>query len=161
MRVEQLMSRNIHTCDAEADLNRVAQLMWEHDCGCIPIVDPDDKLIGLITDRDVAMAAYTQGRPLAQICVEDVMSKPVHTCRPDEDLSIAQKRMRDHQLRRLPITDSTGSLIGLLSLNDLALEASRERGPGVRPQVRAADVAETLAVVSRHRGASQIVIAAE
>ena len=161
MRVEQLMSRNIHTCDIEADLSRVAQLMWEHDCGCIPIVDADDTLIGVITDRDVAMAAYMQGKPLAQICAADVMAKPVHTCRPDEDVSVAQKRMRDHQLRRLPITDSNGSLIGVLSLNDLALEASRERGPGVRPQVRAVDIAETLAVISRHRGASQIVLAAE
>lgn len=161
MRVEQLMSRNIHTCDAEADLSRVAQLMWEHDCGCIPIVAAGDELIGVITDRDVAMAAYTQGRPLAQIRVREVMAKPVHTCRPEDDVSIAQKCMRDHQLRRLPITDSTGSLIGLLSLNDLALQASRERGPGLRPQVRAIDIAETLAVISRHRGASQIVIAAE
>ncbi len=161
MRVEQLMSRNIHTCEARADLNRVAQLMWEHDCGCIPIVTEENKLIGVITDRDVAMAAYTQGKPLAEIRACDVMATPVHTCQPTDDVSIAQRRMRDHQLRRLPITDATHTLIGLLSLNDLALEASRERGPGLRPQVRAADVAETLAVISRHRGASQIVIAAE
>jgi CBS domain-containing protein len=161
MRVEQLMSRNIHTCDAGEGLNRVAQLMWEHDCGCIPIVDADGRLIGVVTDRDVAMAAYTQGKPLAEIAVGDVMTKQVHTCHPEQDVSIAQRCMRDNQLRRLPITDSTGRLIGLLSLNDLALEASRERGPGLRPQVRAADIAETLAVISRHRGASQIVLAAE
>jgi CBS domain-containing protein len=161
MRVEQLMSRNLYTCDAGDVLTRVAQLMWEHDCGCVPIVDADNKLVGVITDRDVAMAAYTQGKPLAEIRVGDVMTKQVQTCRPEDDVALAQKSMRDHQLRRLPVTDSTGSLLGLLSLNDLALQASRERGPGVRSQVRATDVAETLAVIAKRRGASQIVTAAE
>jgi CBS-domain-containing membrane protein len=160
MRVEQLMTRNIHTCGPDDSLNRATQVMWEHDCGCVPVVDSERQLIGIVTDRDVAMAAYTQGRSIAHIRVGDIMAKRMHTCGQDEDISVAQDRMRKYQLRRLPITDATGYLVGLISLNDLALEASREGGPGRHP-LRSAEVGETLAEVSKHRGADQLVVAAE
>jgi CBS domain-containing protein len=160
MRVEQVMTRNIHTCGEDDTLNRATQLMWEHDCGCIPVVDPEKKLLGIITDRDIAMAAYIQGKRISEIRVGDVMARRVHTCGQDEDTAVAQARMRQYQLRRLPVTDSTGYLIGLLSLNDLALEALRERGP-VRNSLELSDVAETLANICKHRGADQLAVAAE
>ena len=121
-------------------------------------------MVGSMNHVAEALTGWTEveaaGRPLAEIRVGDVMAKHVHTCGQDEDITVAQKRMRKYQLRRLPITDATGYVVGLLSLNDLALEASRERGPGRHP-LRAAEVAETLAEVSRHRGADQLVAAAE
>jgi CBS-domain-containing membrane protein len=159
MRIEQIMTRNIHTCTENDTLNRATQLMWEHDCGCVPVVDSDKKLLGMVTDRDVAMAAYIQGKRISDIRVGDIMSKRVHTCGQDEDTAVAQARMREHQLRRLPVTDSTGYLVGLLSLNDLALEALRER-PG-RHALRLSEVAETLAKVCKPRGSDQLVAAAE
>jgi CBS domain-containing protein len=160
MQVEQIMTRNIQTCAPSDTLNRATQLMWEHDCGCIPVVDSENKLVGVITDRDIAMAAYIQGKRLAEIRVGDVMAQHVHTCFQDDDLSIAQTRMRKHQVRRLPVTDSDGTLVGLLSLNDLALEALRERGPGRNP-LRLFDVAETLANICRHRDGESLGMAAE
>lgn len=160
MQVEQIMTRNIRTCAESDTLNRATQLMWEHDCGCIPVVNSENKLVGIITDRDVAMAAYIQGKRIAEIRVGDVMAKHLRTCGQDEDASIAQARMRKHQLRRLPVTDSTGCLVGLLSLNDLALEAQRERRPG-RNGPRLFDVAETLAQICRQRDVEAMSVAAE
>jgi CBS domain-containing protein len=158
MRVEQLMTRAVHSCEPDASLNRAAQLMWDHDCGCIPIVDSDNKVIGMITDRDIAMAAYTRGEPLAAIRIGDVMAQRVHTCGQSEALTVAEERMRKYQVRRLPVTDATGYLVGLVSVNDLALEAKRARGTR-QPPIKPDEVAATLAGICEHRGPSQLVAA--
>jgi CBS-domain-containing membrane protein len=75
MRVEQLMTRDVKVCRAEDTLSRAAQLMWEHDCGCVPVIgtNGDGRLVGIITDRDIAMAAYTQGWPQSAIPVSTAM----------------------------------------------------------------------------------------
>ena len=159
MRVEQLMARIVHMCAPDQSLNDAAQLMWDHDLGCVPVVDPENKVVGMITDRDIAMAAYTQGRTLSAIKVGDVMSRRVHTCGPSEDIDVAQERMRSHQLRRLAVTDATGVLVGLISLNNLALEAAREQRLRRAP-LRLDSVALTLAKISEHRGFDQIVASA-
>ena len=158
MRIEQLMTRVVHVCRPDQSLNDAAQLMWDHDLGCVPVVDPENKVIGMITDRDIAMAAYTQGRSLPAIQVEDVMSRRVRTCGPSEDIDVAQERMRNYQLRRLAVTDATGVLVGVISLNDLALEGAREHRLRRAP-VRLESVAVTLARISEHRGFEQIVAA--
>ena len=77
MKVEQLMSRDVKTCQATEMLNRAAQLMWENDCGCVPVVDEDGRAVGMITDRDVCMAAYTQGRLLDALPVASAMDSIV------------------------------------------------------------------------------------
>lgn len=151
MQVEKIMTRDVASCTASDSLNRAAQLMWEHDCGCIPVVDGDKKLVGIVTDRDLTMAAYTQGKALAQIAVGDVMAHELHTCSAPETVAEVESRMREAQVRRLPVIDASGMLVGIVSLNDLALEAARERGRHAeRSQT---EVARTLAEVSRHRPA--------
>ena len=70
MKVEQVMNRNVKTCRSSDSLDRAAQLMWENDCGCVPIVDDEGRGVGMVTDRDVCMAAYTQGGPLTHLRVE-------------------------------------------------------------------------------------------
>jgi CBS domain-containing protein len=129
--------------------------MWEQDCGCVPVVDSSNVVIGLITDRDIAMAAYTQGKLLAQVVVGDVMTRNVLSCRPTETLHAAERRMRERQVRRLPVTDGTGVLVGMISVNDLVLEAARQRG-SARSQTVVAELTETLADICRHRAAEQI-----
>lgn len=158
MRVEQIMSREVASCLAEDTLNRAAQLMWEHDCGCVPVVGSDNTLIGILTDRDITMAAYTQGRPLTQLLVSDVMSRDVQRCSPDDALASVETRMRAAQVRRLPVVDAEGVLVGIVSLNDLALEASKERGTR-HPELTPAEVARTLAEISKHRPGEALVVA--
>ena len=83
MHAENLMSHPIVSCHVNDSLNVAAQLMWDHDCGAVAIVNDDGKLVGMVTDRDVCMAAYTQGRSLDAILVNSAMSKRVVFARPE------------------------------------------------------------------------------
>lgn len=159
MRIEQIMTRDVATCTAEDSLNRAAQLMWDNDCGCVPVVGADNKLVGIVTDRDVSMAAYTQGKRLSEIAVGDIMSRDVQTCAQGDALTVAESRMREAQVRRLPIIDKSGALVGIVSLNDLAIEAARGRGTR-SPELTGSEVARTLAEVSKHRPGQALAAAA-
>jgi CBS domain-containing protein len=149
MKIQDIMTRNVASCLATDNLNRAAQLMWEHDCGSIPVVDAGNRVVGMLTDRDIAMAAYTQGRALGGIGVAEIMTSAVQSCQASEPLTAAEKRMRAAQVRRLPVVDESGGLVGIISLNDLAIEAAHEKG--VRKHVSSTDVALTLAEVCKHR----------
>ena len=133
MNVGELMTRDVRTCTASDSLNDTARIMWEGDCGCVPVVEKDGTVVGMITDRDICMAAYTQGRCLTHMTVGDVASKNVVTIGQDESLRRAEELMRDAQVRRLPVVDSARRLVGLLSLADLARRvpdlSDRARGP--------------------------------
>lgn len=150
MKVEQLMQRAVQTCRAYDSLNRAAQIMWENDCGCVPVVDDAGHAIGMVTDRDACMAAYTRGRPLGEIDVGSVMAAMVHCCRPQDTLREAETIMRAMQVRRLPVVDNENRLVGILSLNDIALEAQRQ-GTATSREIQDTEVSDTLgAIGQRH-----------
>lgn len=148
MRVNQLMTRMVQTCAANDDLNKAADIMWSNDCGCVPVVDGENHVVGMITDRDVAMAAYTQGRPLASIPIEVAMAHDVKWCKEDEDIAVAEGVMRANQIRRVPVVDDDGHLVGMLSLNDLARAAAEPQKVGTR---FVEDLTRTIAAVCRPR----------
>lgn len=124
------MSQPPFACRVDDTLNTAAHLMWEHDCGVMPVMGNDDRIVGIVTDRDICMAAYTQGRPLHAIPVHAAMAKEVSTCRPDDSVEDAEHLMGEKQIRRLPVLDNAGQLVGMLSLGDIAREfgASRKKG---------------------------------
>ena len=162
MKVEQLMKREVKVCAETDTLNRAAELMWESDCGCIPVVSAngDGALIGVVTDRDIAMAAYTQGRQLWAIPVGTAMARKVITCHASDGISQAEALMRDNQVRRLPVLDQNEHLVGILSLNDVAREAQREAATGKRAEVTGESVSETLASVCQPRSSHEVALAA-
>ncbi len=143
MKVKEVMVSSVVTCSPNDDLNRAAQIMWENDCGIVPVVEADDYLVGIITDRDTCMAAYTQGLPLHAIRVGDVMSRNVKVCRPDEDASVISASMRSLRVRRLPVVNALGRLVGIVSLSDLARRAAADRGSSANGN-SLESVAETL-----------------
>jgi predicted transcriptional regulator len=100
-------------------LDVVARVLWEQDCGIVPIVDSANVLVGVVTDRDVCMAGYTQGRPLGEITIPSVMSRVLRTCRPEDPLATAMAAMQQAQVHRLPVVDARGLIVGILSTNDL------------------------------------------
>ena len=161
MEVEQLMTREVKVCSESDTLNRAAQLMWESDCGCIPVVSAngDGKVTGLVTDRDITMAAYTQGKQLWAIPVTEAMAHKLIACHASDGISQAEALMRDNQVRRLPVLDQNEHLIGIISLNDIAREAQREVAAG-KQEVKEYAVAETLASVCRPRASHELVAAA-
>jgi len=160
MKVEQLMSRTVRTCRATETLNRAAQLMWENDCGCVPVVDEDGRAVGIVTDRDACMAAYTQGGPLDALPVGSAMARDLRSCRATDTIVEAESIMRAAQVRRLPVVDEAGRLIGLLSLNDIAREAARGRGTRPKPAVVAEELAATLTAICSPRERREVDTAA-
>lgn len=148
MKVGDLMTRDVKTCRPEDDLSRAAQIQWEHDCGIVPVTDPDGGVLGLITDRDVAMAAYTRGLPLAAIQVGSVITGEVFGCAPTDSLESAMGVMRRWRVRRLPVLDRKHRILGLLSLADIAREAERQQHNGL-PTLSTAEVVKTLATITQ------------
>lgn len=144
MRVRDVMNDDVSACAPGDSLNRAVQIMWERDCGFVPVVE-GGRLVGVLTDRDACMGAYTRGAPLTDIRVRDVMTAATHTTSPEEDLGAAQERMGRHKVRRLPVVDG-GRLVGVVSINDVARAAvSRRQAP------TALQVGRTLAAISEHR----------
>jgi CBS domain-containing protein len=151
MRIEQLMSREVRVCLADDTLNHAAELMWNHNCGFLPVVrdEASRRLAGVVTDRDVAMAAYTQGKPLSAIPVSVAMARSVTVCHPTDDVARADALMRLKQVHRLPVVDDDGRVVGVVSLEDIARGAQSETHD--RVGISSKDVAETLAVISQPR----------
>ncbi len=153
MKVQDLMSHPAITCHVNDDLNTPAKLMWDHDCGVIAVVRDDGKLAGMVTDRDICMAAHIQGRSLDQILVNSVMAKHVLSAHPDQELGEVERLMAEHQVHRIPVVDEDHRPVGVLSLTDLALESVE---PDTRMKNGMFKVARTLAAVSRRRAAKQV-----
>lgn len=136
MNVGNIMNRDVKTCHPDDSLNRAAQIMWENKCGAVPVVDEKSRPVGFLTDRDICMAAYTQGKPLAALRVEGAMASKVISCKAEDDLDSAAQAMRQNRVRRVLVTGSDGTLAGLLSLDDLACEAARILRGGVNNDLR-------------------------
>ncbi|HEX7082319.1 MAG TPA: CBS domain-containing protein [Gammaproteobacteria bacterium] len=153
MRVEQLMSKQVYWCRPEDSLDRAAQLMWDHDIGALPVGTGDGvvRAIGMITDRDICMSALFRGRPLHEIRVSEAMTRDLRVCRPEDAATEAERTMRSAQVRRLPVVSDGGELIGMISLADIAREASRETSAQPRsraaPDVTESEVGDTLAAI--------------
>ncbi|MCL2776790.1 MAG: CBS domain-containing protein [Polyangiaceae bacterium] len=153
MKVDDVMTREVKPCHPDESLARAAQLMWDNDCGCVPVVDDEERVIGIVTDRDVCMAALLNGRPLHELLVAQAMAhKPVRVS-PDDNISEAEELMRHARVRRLPVVDTKGQLVGILSLGDLAIAAKKERWLLAGSRLR--ELAETLAQISKPWGTPQ------
>lgn len=126
--VGRLMSRDPRTCGPDDSSNHAAQIMWDNDLGCVPVVDADGRVIGMITDRDICMAAFTRGKTLAGIPVSSIFSHNVVTVREDATIEAAETAMRAHRIRRVPVVDGKGRPVGVLSVNDLARHAGHRHG---------------------------------
>ncbi len=127
MRVEQVMTRIVESCSPRDTLEAAARVMRDRDCGCVPVVMPEEdglRVFGMLTDRDICMAAYARGCALSEIPVSAAMSRDVCSCTPQDPLAVALKVLCTNQLRRLPVVDAHDHLVGLLSLADIARETT-------------------------------------
>jgi CBS domain-containing protein len=135
MRVEQVMSGCAFACRASDDAAVAAAIMWDHDCGAVPVVDDAARLVGIVTDRDLCMAAYTRGQPLHGMSVSSVMQTNVHSCRASDSVAHVESLMTAHHVRRIPVVDGAGRPVGMVSLIDLARQAARV-GPGMPQRIQ-------------------------
>jgi CBS-domain-containing membrane protein len=147
MYVEELMTSCIWACTPETTLDQAVKLMEEHDCGWLPVVPGRGRysVVGVITDRDICLAAHHLGTSLKNVLVREVMSVDVATCSLKDKVSTAWSVLRRSQVRRLPVLDDEGQLVGLVTLAQLA-RFTGERAPF---GVSTTQVAKTLASISR------------
>ncbi len=150
MKVKELMTDNPKACTLTGNLAEAARLMWEADCGIVPVVAEDGKVVGLITDRDICMAAMIKGRNESNIAVEDAITGKVVTCRPDDDIHTALNTMRENRVRRLPVVAADGKLQGVLSMNDVVLKAEEAKNKKA-PELSYGDVVKTYKSICQHR----------
>ncbi len=154
MEVRRIMTSNVAACSPDANLSAAASLMWQCDCGVIPVIDGNRKVVGVITDRDICMAAAMSNRPASQIAVSEVISGEVFACAPEDEVGEALATMQRRQVLRLPVVDKDGALQGILSMNDIVLRAEDGRksaGDGISYS----EVINTRKVIGQHRDFSQ------
>jgi CBS domain-containing protein len=153
MKAKDVMSRDVRTCAPTTTLACAAELMLDADCGFLPVVD-NGKLVGVVTDRDMYIALATRNKRAAEITVGEVARPEVFTCGPEDDLAAALTAMKQHRVRRLPVTGFEGSVLGVLAMNDVV------RAAGPRRAVRADQVVDTLQAICARRHATAHVTAA-
>lgn len=150
MKIEEIMTRNVHSCTPNDSLATAAQIMWENDCGAVPVVDQTGKLVGIITDRDLAMAAHLQNVSLRESRVANAMARDVKSCGPLDTPATVQSLMQQHKIRRVPVVDADRRLVGMVTLGDLAYAMSSTQTLGGDGMTWTA-IAHTLSAVSAPR----------
>jgi CBS domain-containing protein len=153
MKVKDIMTSQPATCTQDTSLAAAAKLMWDNDCGILPVVD-NGKLAGVVTDRDMYIALATRNQPAARVTVEEVATKTVLTCEPEDDVHAALTTMKQARVRRLPVVGFGGVVLGILSLNDLVLEAGPDRA------LASDQILDTLQAICAHHHPVAHVVAA-
>jgi CBS domain-containing protein len=156
MNVRDLM-KSPQVCGPADSLEQAARILWEHDCGVVPVVDEKRRVIGMITDRDICMAAWTKGRTLGALPVHGAMARAVVRCQPAHDVEAALRIMAEAQVHRLPVVDDNDRLLGILSLTDV-LRATQDEPAALRRRV-ALLVHDALARINSPRDAARKVAA--
>jgi CBS domain-containing protein len=142
MQVRDVMTTDVRVVSPEDTLQDAAQLLEDADCGILPVGE-DNRVVGMVTDRDITVRGVAQGRTPDECKVRDVMSLDVMYVFEDEPIEDAARNMSELQLRRLPVVNRDQELVGIISLGDLAV---RSKGPHVSGALR--KVSEPGGVIS-------------
>jgi len=155
MKVKEIMTANPKACTTTTNLAEAASFMWDYDCGILPVVADGGTVVGLITDRDICIGGATKNGNLSNIAVEEIMTGKVYSCAPEDDVHKALDTMQQRKVRRLPVIAPDGTLEGILSINDVTLNAKETADKKV-PGISFSDLAETYkAVCARPVSAEQ------
>ena len=149
------MTRDVQVCGPDTNLAAAAKMMWDSDCGALPVLNAEGKVIGVITDRDVCMAAATKNKPASDLTVWETVSGKAYSCRMSDDVHTALDIMKREKVRRLPVVDDDGVLQGVIAMNDVVLLAGEAKG-GKAPAVSYEDVVRTMKAISAHRALVEI-----
>lgn len=151
MRVKDVMTTSVACVHANESLSEAARIMWDCDCGSVPVKEEgSERIVGMITDRDICMATWSRSCAPSAIGISDVMASDLHFVTPDDGVSTAENLMRSKQIRRIPVLDDDRQLVGILSLADIATQ-SQSFGELAENDLAPATVATTLANICRPR----------
>lgn len=144
MKVREIMTRKAVFCGPESTLEEATFLMRRHNCGFLPVVGDGGNVIGIITDRDMCIVLGARNRKPADLRVWDVMPHKLFTCMESDDVHCALKTLRSARIRRLPVIDRDGALVGVLSIDDIVLGAREHL---LRKDISYADVEDTFKAI--------------
>jgi CBS domain-containing protein len=130
MKVRDIMTQTAVCCGPETNVGAAVEMLWVHNCGMLPVVDGNQKLIGIVTDRDICIALGTRNRLPGNLTVEEVATTLVFTCKPDDEIHEALGIMAAHRVHRLPVVDDNGVPQGVLSMDDILLHADQNKWEG-------------------------------
>lgn len=150
--VSEIMTREVNSCRSTERLDAVAQILWDCDCGMVPLLSGEGTVVGVLTDRDLCMAAFTRGCSLSQIEAAQVMSSSLFFCLESDSLDRVVSLLRTHQVRRLPVVTADQKLCGVVSLADVAAHVAGLEPPAVHAQEI---LTSLLATLSRKRSLSK------
>lgn len=142
MQVSEIMTREVATVHVDDKASTAARIMWDCDCGALPVLDDAGRAVAIVTDRDICMATMFQDRSPREFPVSSAMSRELHFCLPEHDITTAEQRMRERQIRRLPILDADKRLVGIVSVADIVRASGRAKGRN--REIPADEVAATL-----------------
>src|SRR6516164_3046927 len=157
MKVKDVMTEAPYYCQPETNLGSATELMWNADCGFLPVRSVDGKIVGVVTDRDICIALGTRNRLPGDVTVGEVMSNRVFACSPDDDVHVVLRTMQEGGVRRLPVIVENGTLVGVISMDDLLLRAEAA-GIGKQPELSTEEVVSTYRAIDQRR-VPQIVLA--
>lgn len=139
MKVRDVMVGTPMWCNLETNLGTAVEKLWKQNCGILPIANEQEKVIGVVTDRDICIALGTRNRLPGEITVGEVTTGKLYSCKPDDDIRTALQTMGEMQVRRLPVINTAGKLEGILSMDDVVLHADARN-----PELSYGDVVKTL-----------------
>jgi len=121
------MTRPVVICRRDTSIRQIARVMRDEDTGAVPVVSPDNTLDGIVTDRDIVVRGINSDRGDTEVRAEDCMTNDVFTAHPNDRVVEVLEEMGDHQVRRIPVVDSRNRLVGIVSMADIAIEATNDR----------------------------------
>lgn len=148
MKVSSVMMRTPAACHLRTNLGAAVEVLWQRNCGMLPVVDDQGSVIGVVTDRDLCIALGTRNRAAGEIAVWEVASGTLFACEPEDEIHTALATMAKSKVRRLPVINTAGKLEGVLSMDDVVLH-SESKVSGKTPGLSYDDVVETLKKVYR------------
>jgi CBS domain-containing protein len=161
MVVADLMTRNPVSVTPDSSLADAAQLLWQYDCGALPVLEPGmNRVIGMITDRDICMACWSRNRAPSDGFVSQAMSQHLVYCHPNDSVERAETIMNSNQIRRLPVIDTNERLLGILSLADIARATEAAPKQSSARALSTDNLTSTLAGICRTRPVTTAAIAA-
>lgn len=151
MNVNEAMTTSVKTCNASTSLDEIARLMWQEDCGAIPVVTDTNQPIGIVTDRDIAMAAMLNHQPLWNIPASTVIQgQHLSCCSQQETIESCVAKMEENGVRRIVVTDDSGALCGIVSMGDAVAFTQPDKTKSRKNLIGAELVLGMLRKVSRH-----------
>lgn len=146
MQVNEVMTRSVSYCNPQTNAAVAAEIMWNQNCGALPVAEDGGRAVGIVTDRDLFIALGTTNRRATELPVGEIMRADLSVCGPEDDVRTALSTMAKRKLHRLPVVDKAGVLQGIVSMSDI-LQAT----DGLSADGLSYDLLRTMKAISEHQ----------